>query len=119
MEEEDDRTVIEALTAIRGIGRWSAQAFLMRQLHRPDILPPEDMGIRRATADAWRHTRLPTVGEMRSTARTWSPYRSYASALLWRSLKPADELSDPKARALEHIAGSTGARPAGGGRRRR
>ncbi|MYS23782.1 methylated-DNA-[protein]-cysteine S-methyltransferase/DNA-3-methyladenine glycosylase II [Streptomyces sp. DvalAA-14] len=119
MDKDDDTTVLEALTAIRGIGRWSAQAFLMRQLHRPDVLPPEDMGIRQAVAQEWRRAQPPTAGEVRSAAEAWSPYRSYASALLWRSLKPVGELSDPKARALEHLAQQTGTPEARRARRAR
>jgi DNA-3-methyladenine glycosylase II len=100
MRARDDRTVIDALRGIRGIGLWSAQAFLMRQLQRPDVMPFEDMGIREAVGSQWNMARRPTPGEIRAKATHWSPYRSYAAALLWRSLKPVGEISDPKARAL-------------------
>jgi 3-methyladenine DNA glycosylase/8-oxoguanine DNA glycosylase len=96
----DDGQVIAALTDVPGIGLWSAQAFLMRQLHRPDVLPAGDTGIRRAMSSQWRLASLPTPRQVRERAAGWSPYRSYASALLWRSLRPAGEPSDPKARAL-------------------
>ncbi|MFJ2397970.1 DNA-3-methyladenine glycosylase family protein [Streptomyces sp. NPDC087843] len=107
----DDRAVVDTLTSVRGIGQWTAQAFLMRQLHRPDVLPADDMGLRQAVQHQWRLGHLPTVGEVRTRGAAWSPYRSYASALLWRSLKPVGELSDPKERALYHLGGPTGTRP--------
>ncbi|MFJ8613539.1 DNA-3-methyladenine glycosylase family protein [Streptomyces sp. NPDC093675] len=96
----DDDAVIDALTSVKGVGRWSAQAFLMRQLRRPDVLPAEDEGIRRAVRARWSLTHLPTVGEVRKMSADWSPYRSFASALLWKSLYPPGEASDPKERAV-------------------
>ncbi|MEU6479129.1 hypothetical protein ABZ858_20025 [Streptomyces sp. NPDC047017] len=96
----DDAGVIDVLTTVEGVGLWSAQAFLMRQLHRPDVLPAQDKGIREAMRRQWGMTRLPTVGETRKKAAPWSPYRSFASALLWKSLYPPGEASDPKERAL-------------------
>jgi DNA-3-methyladenine glycosylase II len=108
----DDSEGISALTAVRGIGLWSAQTFLIHQLHRPDVLPADDGGIRRAIRDAWKLDELPTVNEVRDRAAGWAPYRAYAAALLWRSLRPADEPSDPKARALSREARTTGGRKA-------
>ncbi|MER5645191.1 hypothetical protein [Streptosporangium sp. NPDC002524] len=105
-----DDEVIAALTAVRGIGLWSAQTFLIRQLHRPDVLPAQDGGIRRAIRQAWKLRELPAAGEVRDMAAGWAPYRSYAAALLWRSLRPAGEPSDPKARALSREATTTGSR---------
>jgi DNA-3-methyladenine glycosylase II len=100
MTDRDDAAIIAELTAIRGIGLWSAQTFLIHNLARPDVLPAADLGIRRAIATQWRLDDLPTPNEVRARATKWAPYRSYAAALLWRSLAPADEESDPKARAL-------------------
>jgi DNA-3-methyladenine glycosylase II len=104
MTSLDDGEVIAALTAVHGIGLWSAQTFLIHQLHRPDVLPAGDGGIRRAIQQAWELDELPAVNEVRDRAAGWAPYRSYAAALLWRSLRPADEPSDPKARALSREA---------------
>jgi DNA-3-methyladenine glycosylase II len=100
MSDRDDAEIIAELTAIRGIGLWSAQTFLIHNLARPDVLPVADLGIRRAMAAQWRLDDLPGPGAVRARAAMWTPYRSYAAALLWRSLAPADEESDPKARAL-------------------
>jgi 3-methyladenine DNA glycosylase/8-oxoguanine DNA glycosylase len=116
MTDRDDAEVIAALTAIRGIGLWSAQTFLIHNLARPDVLPAGDLGIRRAVAAQWRMADLPTSSAVSVRAMEWAPYRSYAAALLWRSLAPADEESDPKARALQ--AQST-APPSAATRRRR
>lgn len=106
----DDGEVIVALTAVRGVGLWSAQTFLIHQLHRPDVLPAGDGGIRRAIRETWKLRELPAVGEVRDMAAEWAPYRSYAAALLWRSLRPAGEPADPKARALSREATTTGSR---------
>jgi DNA-3-methyladenine glycosylase II len=106
MQALGDGEVVAALTAIPGIGLWSAQAFLLRQLRRPDVLPAGDTGIRRAVAGAWALASVPTPGQVEGRAAAWAPYRSYASALLWKSLRPPDELSDPKARALARASGT-------------
>jgi DNA-3-methyladenine glycosylase II len=104
MADLDDDAAIAALTAVKGIGLWSAQTFLIHQLHRNDVLPAGDGGIRRAIGKAWRREGPPTMREVREMATAWAPYRTYAATLLWRSLRPADELSDPKARALSREA---------------
>jgi DNA-3-methyladenine glycosylase II len=101
MSDRDDAAIIAALTAVRGIGLWSAQTFLIHNLARPDVLPAADLGIRRAVAVQWRLEGLPSPSAVRARAAVWAPYRSYAAALLWRSLASADEESDPKARALQ------------------
>lgn len=87
----DDPEAIAALTAVRGIGLWSAQMFLLAQLHRTDILPAGDVGIRRAVEKAWGLPELPGIKEVEALAAPWAPYRSYAAALLWRSLSPSAE----------------------------
>jgi DNA-3-methyladenine glycosylase II len=95
-----DDDVIGALTAVPGIGLWSAQAFLLRQLRRADVLPAGDTGIRRAIGREWHLAAPPAASQVRDRAAAWVPFRSYAAALLWRSLHPPGEPSDPKARAL-------------------
>jgi DNA-3-methyladenine glycosylase II len=96
----DDATIVAELTAIRGIGLWSAQTFLIHNLARPDVMPQSDLGIRRAMAIQWHLADLPSPTEVSRTAAPWAPYRSYAAALLWRSLAPLGQESDPKARAI-------------------
>jgi DNA-3-methyladenine glycosylase II len=95
-----DADAIAALTAVRGIGTWSAQTFLIHNLHRPDVLPGGDLGIRRAVQTQWHLDTLPSPREVSSRASAWVPWRSYAAAMLWRSLRPPGEASDPKQRAL-------------------
>ena len=113
MGDLEDAEVIAKLTAIRGIGLWSAQTFLIHNLARPDVLPASDLGIRRACAALWTMSSLPTSGAVKALSAAWTPYRSYASALLWRSLAPVGEESDPKARALQkHAAPGTGSHQA-------
>jgi DNA-3-methyladenine glycosylase II len=83
---DDDEAAIAVLSTIRGIGRWSAEVFLIMQLRRPDILPAGDLGIRKAVQRVWLLPEIPTAKEVRARGLTWSPYRSYAAILLWTSL---------------------------------
>ena len=87
-----DGDVIEALTAVKGIGVWTAQMFLMFRLGRPDILPVLDLGIRNAIRRAYGLRKPPTDKRMQGIAKSWAPYRSVASWYLWQSLelKPAE-----------------------------
>lgn len=100
LDTTDDTTVLATLTSVPGIGVWSAETFLVHNLHRPDILPADDLGIRRAIQRQWSLEDLPPVKTVRAQGQTWAPYRTYAAALLWRSLAPPGEPSDPKQRAL-------------------
>lgn len=86
MDGLSDGQAFTALTAVRGIGPWSAEMFLIHQLHRADILPAGDVGIRRAIEQAWQLPGMPTIDEVRDRGAAWAPHRTYASALLWRSL---------------------------------
>ena len=82
----DDEQVVEALVAVKGIGRWTAEMFLMFRLLRPDVLPVGDYGIRKAMQRAYRLRTLPKPAVMERIARPWRPYRSVACWYLWRSL---------------------------------
>ena len=86
---KSDDEVIETLTQIKGIGRWSAEMFLMFRLHRPDVLPVGDLGIVKAIQRAYRLRKPPTVRKMLTLGQRWQPYRSVASWYLWASLAPA------------------------------
>lgn len=87
MDDVDDATALVDLTAVHGVGLWSAQMFLIHQLERPDILPAGDIGIRRAIQNAWHLNDVPGIEETRRRATAWTPYRTYAAALLWASLR--------------------------------
>ena len=81
-----DEEVIARLVAVRGIGRWTAEMFLIFSLQRPDVLPVDDYGIRNAVKRAYGLAELPGKRELTALAEPWRPHRSLASLLLWRSL---------------------------------
>jgi DNA-3-methyladenine glycosylase II len=81
-----DDEVIEQLTAVKGIGDWSAHMFLMFHLGRPDILPVGDLGIRNAVKAQYRLRKLPDPKRLERIARPWRPYRTLACLYLWSSL---------------------------------
>jgi len=84
-----DEDVIAALTTVRGIGRWTAEMFLIARLGRLDVLPVHDYGIRKAVQRAYRLRGLPAPERLRALAEPWRPYRTVACWYLWRSLEPA------------------------------
>ena len=81
-----DEKVITALMRVKGIGRWTADMFLMFRLHRPDVLPVGDLGIVKAVQRAYRLRALPTPTRLVRLGETWRPYRSVACWYLWASL---------------------------------
>jgi DNA-3-methyladenine glycosylase II len=81
-----DEEVIEQLTAVKGIGEWSAHMFLMFHLGRPDVLPVGDQGIRNAIRTQYRLRKIPDAKRMEKIARPWRPYRTLACLYLWSSL---------------------------------
>ena len=83
---KSDEAVIKELIQIKGIGRWTAQMFLIFTLARLDILPVDDLGIRSAIAKAYELPDLPSADEMEALAEPWRPYASVASWYLWQSL---------------------------------
>jgi len=85
-DELPDEEVIEQLTAVKGIGEWSAHMFLMFHLRRPDVLPVGDQGIRRAVQVEYRLRKLPDAKRLERIARPWRPYRTLACLYLWSSL---------------------------------
>ena len=83
----DDETIIEELIQVKGIGRWTAEMFLMFNLHRPDILPVDDLGLRNAAA-AYNDGEKMSIEEIRAIGEGWKPWRTVATMYLWRSLDP-------------------------------
>jgi DNA-3-methyladenine glycosylase II len=81
-----DEEVIAELIAVRGLGIWTAQMFLMFQLERPDVLAVGDLGIRRAAMLAYGLEELPAAPELERLAEPWRPHRTTACRYLWRSL---------------------------------
>ena len=86
LDDLPDEEVIEQLTAVKGIGEWSAHMFLMFHLGRPDVLPVGDQGIRNAVKAEYRLRKLPDPKRLERIARPWRPYRTLACLYLWSSL---------------------------------
>lgn len=90
LEEADaleDALLIERLTQVRGIGRWSAEMFLMFRLGRPDVLPLDDYSLRKAYAKAFNKRALPSPQSLERHGEKWRPYRTVAAWYLWRVLE--------------------------------
>lgn len=90
IDRMDDDAVIEALVAVRGIGRWTAQMFLMFRLGRPDVLPVLDLGVRKGAQRIYRMRALPDAERLEKVARNWRPWASVASWYCWRVLDLED-----------------------------
>lgn len=80
----DDEAVVERLTRVRGIGRWTVEMLLIFRLRRPDVLPLDDLGVRKGYAAAYGQP-LPDAAALRAAGAHWAPYRSVASWYLWRA----------------------------------
>jgi DNA-3-methyladenine glycosylase II len=86
LDELPDEEVSAQLTAVKGLGQWTADMFLMFHLRRPDVLPVGDQGIRRAAQVQYRMRKLPDAKRLERVARPWRPYRTLACLYLWSSL---------------------------------
>ena len=86
VDELPDEEVSAQLTAIKGLGQWTADMFLMFHLRRPDVLPVGDQGIRRAVQVQYRMRKLPDPKRLEKVARPWRPHRTLACLFLWSSL---------------------------------
>jgi DNA-3-methyladenine glycosylase II len=84
----NDEDIIADLIQVRGIGRWTAEMFLMFNLLRPDVLPMDDLGLRNAINRHYAKRGELSVKRMRAIAAVWAPWRSVATWYLWRSLDP-------------------------------
>lgn len=92
-----DEEVVTRVTEIKGIGRWTAEMLLIFCLGRPDVLPVDDLGLRRSAQLAYGLAELPTAKVLQSLAESWRPYRSVATWYLWRSLAGGvQERSEPE-----------------------
>jgi len=84
MAAMSDEAIIEALTAVRGIGKWTVQMMLMFRLGRADQLPVDDLGIRKGAQRVDKLEEMPTPGQLAERGERWGPYRTYAGLYLWR-----------------------------------
>jgi methylated-DNA-[protein]-cysteine S-methyltransferase len=87
----EDEAIVERLTEVRGIGRWTVQMLLMFRLGRPDVLPVDDYGVRKGFAYTYRKRKMPTPRELDRHGVRWKPFRTAASWYMWRAseLTPA------------------------------
>lgn len=90
LDTMDDQSIIDALVAVRGIGPWTAQMFLMFRLGRPDVLPVLDLGVRKGAQRIYRTRALPDAVRLEKLARNWRPWASVASWYCWRVLDLGD-----------------------------
>lgn len=86
ISEMEDEEIINELVAVKGIGRWTAEMFLIFSLARPDVFAVDDYGIRAGMKRLYNLPDLPKPAPMREIAEPWRPYRSYASLYVWRSV---------------------------------
>jgi DNA-3-methyladenine glycosylase II len=87
-----DEEIIAQLIQVKGIGRWTAEMFLIFCLERLDVLPVTDLGIRKAMQKTYSLSELPKSAEMLSIAQPWKPYRTVATWYLWKSLSKFDSI---------------------------
>lgn len=103
LDHQDDETIIAHLTQVKGIGRWTAQMYLIFSLGRPNVLPVDDLGLRQAMRRIYELTDLPKRSEFEALATPWHPHCTIACWYLWRSLDLPKDLLIPipdKARKL-------------------
>lgn len=94
MSRMDDDAIIAALVPVRGIGRWTVEMMLMFRLGRPDVLPADDLGVRKGAQVVDKAVAMPTPKALLERGERWGPYRTYASLYLWRI---ADQAGPAKA----------------------
>jgi 3-methyladenine DNA glycosylase/8-oxoguanine DNA glycosylase len=83
----DDEEIVERLSSVRGVGRWTVEMLLIFRLGRPDVLPATDYGVRKGFQRTFRTRGLPSPAQVLKRGERWRPYRSIASWYLWRSLE--------------------------------
>jgi DNA-3-methyladenine glycosylase II len=97
----DNDGIIAALVPIRGIGRWTVEMMLMFRLGRPDVLPVDDLGIRKGAQLVDRLAAMPAPKALLERGERWGPYRTYASLYLWRIVDLASQKATPTPRSQE------------------
>jgi O-6-methylguanine DNA methyltransferase len=97
----EDAAIIERLTGVRGIGRWTVEMLLIFRLGRPDVLPADDYGIRKGFAIAFKKRDLPARKDLERRGARWKPYRTVASWYLWRAVDSAKEGNRQDARTAK------------------
>jgi 3-methyladenine DNA glycosylase/8-oxoguanine DNA glycosylase len=110
LDRLDDEAVIERLTQVRGVGRWTAEMLLIFRLGRPDVLPVDDYGVRKGLRYTHGLAELPSKAELLEMGERWRPYRSVASWYLWRAaeremaeLRAGNNLGDSRRPATRDV----------------
>jgi DNA-3-methyladenine glycosylase II len=98
----DDEQIIQSLTQVKGIGRWTAEMFLIFVLNRTDLLPVDDLGLRKGVQLAYGLPDMPAADQLKTRAEIWRPYRSIATWYLWKQPKVIPG-STPTTAALARI----------------
>ncbi len=101
MSTLDDDAIIAALVPIRGIGRWTVEMMLMFRLGRPDVLPVDDLGIRKGAQVLDKDEVMPAPKQLLERGERWGPFRTYASLYLWRIADSAAKQKTPTKRSQE------------------
>lgn len=96
----DDEEIIQRLTSVRGVGRWTAEMLLIFQLGREDVLPVDDFGVRNGFGQAYRRGQMPSPSVLRRFGEIWRPYRTTAAWYLWRA---ADQARQEKAQIKKAV----------------
>lgn len=98
IEDLPDEEIVSQVTAVNGLGEWSAHMFLMFQLGRPDVLPTGDFGVRNGMRIAYGLPDMPSPARAREIGAAWAPYRSVGSWYMWRAVEGiAEYVSEPEA----------------------
>lgn len=92
LEEKSDEEVVEELTKVKGIGRWTAEMFLIFSLGRPDVLPVGDLGLRKGVQRLFSLDEMPDAKKIEELAEKWRPYRTVATWYLWKSQNQFDKI---------------------------
>ncbi len=100
MSTMTEDAIVEALVPIRGIGRWTVEMMLMFRLGRSDVLPVDDLGIRKGAQRVDKLDAMPTPKELATRGECWGPYRSYAGFYLWRIADAPVVVKQPAMRSL-------------------
>ncbi len=101
MSTMDNEAIVAALTPVRGIGRWTVEMMLMFRLGRPDVLPIDDLGIRKGAQRVDRAETMPTPKALAERGERWGPYRTYASFHLWRIADFTTQAKTPTKRSQD------------------